>query len=158
LKLASTNIHLSDRLRNQYTVSANDVSPEPREFSPGGAGSPGHSYEQGYGTTDPSRISHPESQRNTTHFESSVAPSSPPSASESKFKVTKSSRRTQAEQLPHLAILTAVNWRDVKKYNDQFINRWRQKDLPELPGEYLFDRVGRRDHVRISPPHHLLEI
>lgn len=58
-----------------------------------------------------------------------------------------SKRQVAANKLKHLPLITALEWRRVKKENGKWINRLKKREEPKLPGEYLLGRVGKRDHV-----------
>jgi hypothetical protein len=69
-----------------------------------------------------------------------IQPKTPPAPSKKK-QVT--------SRFPFLGLDAAIEWRTKKKEADSWRNRFKRERLPEptLPGEWLFKRIGSRDHV-----------
>ena len=51
--------------------------------------------------------------------------------------------------IPELSRIAALKWRASKKESERFSSIFKKKIKYELPGDYLLDKVGKRDHVSI---------
>ena len=55
-----------------------------------------------------------------------------------------------AKRLPILSLGEAHEWRKAKEEKEKILNRlrFRKREVPKLPGDWLLGRLGKRDHVR----------
>ena len=62
-----------------------------------------------------------------------------------------SKKRAANSKLPRLSFREAQDWKKAKTGSEKLINRFlKRHEVPKLGGEWLFGRVGKRDHVRIE--------
>jgi serine/threonine protein kinase len=68
--------------------------------------------------------------------------------SQAKFASTVKMRA--AKRLPILSLGEAHEWRKAKEEKEKILNRlrFRKREVPKLPGDWLLGRLGKRDHVR----------
>jgi hypothetical protein len=63
-------------------------------------------------------------------------------------RVASTAKKRAAKKLPLLSLSAALEWRRAKKESEKFFKKILKREVPELPGDWLFGRVGKRDHVR----------
>ncbi|CAG8952521.1 hypothetical protein HYFRA_00009625 [Hymenoscyphus fraxineus] len=55
----------------------------------------------------------------------------------------------RSSNFPHLALATAIQWRMDKKESENWMNKFRKREVPRLPGDWLMHKCHKRDHVFI---------
>jgi hypothetical protein len=103
----------------------------------------------------PIQQSPPIPSSSTVPTQATTAATQPPVPGKEKVS-GRSKRQAAANELPNLPLITAQEWRRVKKENAKLRNIFKKREEPYLPGKFLLGRVGKRDHVCILEELHSL--